>query len=154
MKTAAISDKDIVIGIAASGRTPYVISALDYANKQGARTAAISCNKDAEISKHAEMAIEVETGPEVLTGSTRLKGGTAQKIVLNMISTAAMIGVGRVYQNLMVDVQATNEKLVERAKRIIMEAHQVDNKTAGKYNVKANYHINTAIIKIYLIFYY
>src|SRR5690625_6487668 len=91
MKSAAISDKDIVIGIAASGRTPYVISALDYANKQGARTAAISCNKDAEISKHAEMAIEVETGPEVLTGSTRLKAGTAQKIVLNMISTAAMI---------------------------------------------------------------
>ena len=150
MRSAAISDKDIVIGIAASGRTPYVIGALDYANKQGARTTAISCNKNAEISKHADMAIEVDTGPEVLTGSTRLKAGTAQKIVLNMISTTAMIGVGKVYQNLMVDVQATNEKLVERAKSIIMEATQIDYETAGKYYVKANSHVKTAIVMILL----
>lgn len=150
MKSAAISDKDIVIGIAASGRTPYVIGALDYAKKQGASTAAISCNKDAEISKHAEMAIEVETGPEILTGSTRLKAGTAQKIVLNMISTASMIGIGKVYQNLMVDVQPTNHKLVERAKSIIMEATEVDYETAEKYYVKANSHVKTAIVMILL----
>lgn len=150
MKSAAVSDKDTVIGIAASGRTPYVIGALDYAKEQGASTAAISCNKDAEISKHAEMVIEVETGPEVLTGSTRLKAGTAQKLVLNMISTTSMIGIGKVYQNLMVDVKSTNEKLIERAKRIIMEATQVDYETAGKYYEEANSHVKTAIVMILL----
>lgn len=150
MKSATVSDKDTVIGIAASGRTPYVIGALDYASEQGANTAAISCNKGAVISKHAKMVVEVETGPEVLTGSTRLKAGTAQKLVLNMISTASMIGVGKVYQNLMVDVQSTNEKLVERAKRIIMEATQVDYETAGKYYEEANSHVKTAIVMILL----
>lgn len=150
MKNAVVSDKDTVIGIAASGRTPYVIGALDYAKEKGASTAAISCNKDAEISKHAEMVIEVDTGPEVLTGSTRLKAGTAQKLVLNMISTASMIGVGKVYQNLMVDVQSTNEKLIERSKRIIMEATQVDYETAGKYYKEANTHVKTAIVMILL----
>ena len=150
METAAVSDKDTVIGIAASGRTPYVIGALDYAKEKGASTAAISCNKEAEISKHAEMVIEVDTGPEILTGSTRLKAGTAQKLVLNMISTASMIGVGKVYQNLMVDVQSTNEKLIERSKRIIMEATQVDYETAGKYYEEANAHVKTAIVMILL----
>ena len=150
MKSATVSDKDTVIGIAASGRTPYVIGALDYAKEKGASTAAISCNKDAEISKHAEMVIEVDTGPEVLTGSTRLKAGTAQKLVLNMISTASMIGVGKVYQNLMVDVQSTNEKLIERSKRIIMEATHVDYETAGKYYEEANAHVKTAIVMILL----
>lgn len=150
MKSAAVSDKDTVIGIAASGRTPYVIGALDYAKEKGASTAAISCNKDADISKHAEMVIEVDTGPEVLTGSTRLKAGTAQKLVLNMISTASMIGVGKVYQNLMVDVQSTNEKLIERSKRIIMEATHVDYETAGKYYEEANAHVKTAIVMILL----
>lgn len=150
MKSTTVTNKDTVIGIAASGRTPYVIGALNYATEQGARTVAISCNKDAEISKHAEMVIEVDTGPEVLTGSTRLKAGTAQKLVLNMISTASMIGVGKIYQNLMVDVQSTNEKLVERAKRIIMEATQVDYETAGKYYVEANSHVKTAIVMILL----
>lgn len=150
MKSASVSDKDTVIGIAASGRTPYVIGALDYAKEKGASTAAISCNKDADISKHAEMIIEVDTGPEVLTGSTRLKAGTAQKLVLNMISTASMIGVGKVYQNLMVDVQSTNEKLIERSKRIIMEATQVDYETAGKYYKEANAHVKTAIVMILL----
>lgn len=150
MKSAMVSDKDTVVGIAASGRTPYVIGALDYAKEKGASTAAISCNKDAEISKHAEMVIEVDTGPEVLTGSTRLKAGTAQKLVLNMISTASMIGVGKVYQNLMVDVQSTNEKLIERSKRIIMEATQVDYETAGKYYKEANAHVKTAIVMILL----
>ena len=117
-----LTAKDTVVGIAASGRTPYVIGALEYATQVGASTATIACNLNSEISQYSQMPIEVDCGPEVLTGSTRLKAGTAQKLILNMISTASMIGIGKVYQNLMVDVQATNEKLEERSKRIIMEA--------------------------------
>ncbi|MBO0589658.1 N-acetylmuramic acid 6-phosphate etherase [Sporosarcina sp. E16_8] len=150
MESASVCDKDTVIGIAASGRTPYVIGALDCAREKGAKTVAISCNKDAEISKHAEMVIELETGPEVLTGSTRLKAGTAQKLVLNMISTASMIGIGKVYENLMVDVQSTNEKLTERSKRIIMDATQVDYETAEDYYEKAQQQVKTAIVMILL----
>ncbi|MEG0552542.1 MAG: N-acetylmuramic acid 6-phosphate etherase, partial [Carnobacterium sp.] len=122
LKTIGLTEKDTVIGIAASGRTPYVIGGLEYAKKVGAATATLSCNKNAEISQYAQLPIEVEVGPEVLTGSTRLKSGTAQKLVLNMLSTGAMIGVGKVYQNLMVDVKPSNKKLEERSKRIIMEA--------------------------------
>lgn len=155
-KTLAVEDlralqltaNDTVIGIAASGRTPYVIGGLDYAREVGATTAALSCNKRAAISEHADFRIEVETGPEVLTGSTRLKAGTAQKLVLNMISTAAMIGVGKVYQNLMVDVQSTNEKLEIRAKRMIVEATGVDLETAARYFTSANGHVKTAIVMI------
>ncbi|RDB34983.1 N-acetylmuramic acid 6-phosphate etherase [Exiguobacterium sp. RIT594] len=155
-KTLAVEDlqalqltpNDTVIGIAASGRTPYVIGGLDYAREIGAATAALSCNKQAIISQHADLRIEVETGPEVLTGSTRLKAGTAQKLVLNMISTAAMIGVGKVYQNLMVDVQSTNEKLEVRAKRMIVEATGVDLETAARYFTSANGHVKTAIVMI------
>ena len=155
-KTLAVEDlqalkvnaNDTVIGIAASGRTPYVIGGLDYAREIGAATAALSCNKDAVISQHADLRIEVETGPEVLTGSTRLKAGTAQKLVLNMISTAAMIGIGKVYQNLMVDVQSTNEKLEIRAKRMIVEATGVDLETAARYFTSANGHVKTAIVMI------
>ncbi|RWR10663.1 N-acetylmuramic acid 6-phosphate etherase [Siminovitchia fortis] len=150
LKSASLTEKDTVIGISASGRTPYVIGALRYAGEIGATTAAISCNKNAEMSKYAQLAIEIETGPEVLTGSTRLKAGTAQKLVLNMISTASMIGIGKVYQNLMVDVQATNVKLAERSKRIIMEAAQVDYKTAERYYEKAEHHVKTAIVMILL----
>lgn len=155
-KTLAVEDlqalkvnaNDTVIGIAASGRTPYVVGGLDYAREIGATTAALSCNKQAVISEHAEFRIEVETGPEVLTGSTRLKAGTAQKLVLNMISTAAMIGVGKVYQNLMVDVQSTNEKLEVRAKRMIVEATGVDFETAARTFTSANGHVKTAIVMI------
>ncbi|WP_214851575.1 N-acetylmuramic acid 6-phosphate etherase [Exiguobacterium sp. s193] len=155
-KTLAVEDlqalelnaNDTVIGIAASGRTPYVIGGLDYAREVGATTAALSCNKQAVISEHAQYKIEVETGPEVLTGSTRLKAGTAQKLVLNMISTAAMIGVGKVYQNLMVDVQSTNEKLEIRAKRMIVEATGVDFETAARTFTSANGHVKTAIVMI------
>lgn len=148
LKELALTEKDYVIGIAASGRTPYVIGALDYANHVGARTAAVSCNADAAISKHAELAVEVMTGPEVLTGSTRLKAGTAQKLVLNMISTASMIGVGKIYKNLMVDVKPTNEKLVERAKRIIMEATDCDYETAAKFYQLADTHVKVAIVML------
>ena len=137
LKSIGLNEKDTVIGIAASGRTPYVIGGLKYAQSVGASTASISCNKNAEISKYANLNVEVETGAEILTGSTRLKAGTAQKLVLNMISTASMIGVGKVYKNLMVDVQSTNEKLVERSKRIIVEATGASYEVAAEYYEKA-----------------
>jgi len=128
-----LSAFDMVIGIAASGRTPYVIGGLNYANEVGAKTAAISCNKHSKISKLADWFVEVDLGPEVLTGSTRLKAGSAQKMMLNMISTASMISIGKTYGNLMVDVKPSNEKLVDRAKRIIIEATGVAHEVAEKY---------------------
>lgn len=150
LESVALTEKDTVIGIAASGRTPYVIGALQYANESGAKTVAISCNKGAETSRYAQIAIEIETGPEVLTGSTRLKAGTAQKLVLNMISTASMIGIGKVYGNLMVDVRATNIKLIERSKKIIMDSAQVDYGTAQLYYEKADGQVKVAIVMILL----
>ncbi|HFJ9439312.1 MULTISPECIES: N-acetylmuramic acid 6-phosphate etherase [Bacillus] len=150
LKSIGLNEKDTVIGIAASGRTPYVIGGLKYANSVGASTASISCNKNAEISKYANLKVEVETGAEILTGSTRLKAGTAQKLVLNMISTASMIGVGKVYKNLMVDVQSTNEKLVERSKRIIMEATGVSYEVAAEYYEKAERNVKAAIVMVLL----
>ncbi|WHZ31901.1 N-acetylmuramic acid 6-phosphate etherase [Desemzia incerta] len=139
---------DVVLGIAASGRTPYVIGALTYANEIGATTASLSCNKEAEISRYATLPIEVEVGPEVLTGSTRLKSGTAQKLVLNMLSTSSMIGIGKVYQNLMVDVKPSNEKLVERSKRIIMQATDCSYEQASQAFTSANQQVKTAIVMI------
>ena len=122
LKKIHLSPADIVIGLAASGRTPYVIYGLRYAKKTGCKTVAVSCNRDSEIGKEADLAIEPVPGPEVLTGSTRLKAGTAQKMVLNMISTGSMVGIGKVYQNLMVDVVQTNMKLITRAENIVMTA--------------------------------
>ena len=122
LKEIHLSPADIVIGLAASGRTPYVIYGLRYAKKIGCRTVAVSCNRDSEIGKEADLAIEPVPGPEVLTGSTRLKAGTDQKMVLNMISTGSMVGIGKVYQNLMVDVVQTNMKLITRAENIVMTA--------------------------------
>ncbi|EOL43275.1 N-acetylmuramic acid 6-phosphate etherase [Enterococcus caccae] len=144
----ALTNKDVVIGIAASGRTPYVIGGLVYADSVGAITGSISCNKDAEISKYAQFPIEVDAGPEFLTGSTRLKSGTTQKLILNMLSTISMIGIGKVYNNLMVDVKPTNEKLVERSKRIIMEATSCDYETAAAYFVKADENVKLAIVML------
>ena len=132
-----LTENDMVIGIAASGRTPYVIGGLDYAR-----------NKNAEISQHADYPIEVDAGPEFLTGSTRLKSGTAQKLILNMISTISMIGIGKVFNNLMVDVKPTNEKLIERSKRIIMQATEVDYQTAEKYFNEADKNVKLAIVMI------
>ena len=135
--------KDILCGIAASGRTPYVIGGLDYATSIGAKTIAISCNKNAQMSAHALIAIEVALGGEVISGSTRMKAGTAQKMILNMLTTASMINLGKVYKNLMVDVQCTNQKLEVRAQKIIMQACNVDFIVAertlliAKNNVKA-----------------
>lgn len=122
LEAHGLTAKDVVIGIAASGRTPYVLGGLAYARSVGCRTAAIACNTGSEIGRAADLAIEVEVGPEVLTGSTRLKSGTAQKLILNMISTASMVRTGKVYQNLMVDVMQNNEKLHTRAENIVIDA--------------------------------
>ncbi|MHC5217304.1 N-acetylmuramic acid 6-phosphate etherase [Enterococcus sp. LJL128] len=143
-----LTAEDYVVGIAASGRTPYVIGALEYANEVGAGTASLACNKHAEISQYAQSIIEVDAGPEFLTGSTRLKSGTAQKLILNMLSTVSMIGIGKVYGNLMVDVKPTNEKLVERSKRIIMEATGCKYEEAADYFNKADKNVKLAIVMI------
>ena len=121
LKRINLTNKDIVIGIAASGRTPYVIGGIEYAKKVGAKTASISTSKDTILSSMVDCPIEAVTGAEPITGSTRMKSGTAQKMICNMISTASMVKMGKVYQNLMIDVQATNEKLVARATGIITE---------------------------------
>lgn len=143
-----LTAKDMVIGITASGRTPYVIGGINYAQSIGAHTGSLSCNKNSDISKFAELPIEIDCGPEILTGSTRLKSGTAQKMVLNMISTVSMIGIGKVYKNLMVDVKPTNKKLIERSKRIIMQATEVDYDTATRYFEEANENVKLAIVMI------
>ncbi|MEH7436886.1 N-acetylmuramic acid 6-phosphate etherase [Neobacillus drentensis] len=148
LKGIQLTNKDVLVGIAASGRTPYVLAGLEYAKNIGAKTVAISCNKESETGKIAEVAIEVVSGPEVLTGSTRLKAGTSQKLVCNMLSTASMVGIGKVYGNLMVDLQLTNEKLVERAKRIIMEATNCPYEIAEEFLAKADNKPKVAIIMI------
>ncbi|MDM5200188.1 N-acetylmuramic acid 6-phosphate etherase [Fictibacillus enclensis] len=117
-----LTENDVVVAIAASGRTPYAIGALKYANEVGAVSVALVCSQDSEMSRVAQHTIAAVVGPEVVTGSTRMKAGTAQKLVLNMISTASMIGIGKVYSNLMVDVQPSNKKLIQRAKNIVREA--------------------------------
>jgi N-acetylmuramic acid 6-phosphate etherase len=148
LKAIQLNDTDVVVGIAASGRTPYVIGGLEYAASVGAKTATISCNKNAEISQFAQMPIEVDAGPEILTGSTRLKAGTAQKLILNMLSTGAMIGSGKVYQNLMVDVKPSNKKLEERSKRIIMQATECTYEKAGEAFESADQQVKLAIVMI------
>lgn len=148
LKRLNLTSKDTVVGIAASGRTPYVIGGLKYADTVGAATVSLACNKDAEISKHSQIPIEVQVGPEVLTGSTRLKAGTAQKLVLNMLSTCSMIGIGKVYQNLMVDVLPTNEKLEERAKRIIMQAAECSYADAERVFEASGHQVKLAIVML------
>ena len=143
-----LQKQDILIGIAASGRTPYVLGGLAYAKEVGCHTVAISCNPGSAIGQAAELAIEVVPGPEVLTGSTRLKSGTCQKLILNMISTATMVGCGKAYQNLMVDVMQTNEKLVVRAQNIVMEATGCDRETAAEKIALAKGNAKTAITMI------
>ena len=150
LQKIALKKEDIVIGLAASGRTPYVIGAFRYAAEQGCRRIAISCNKNTRISGEADLAIEILTGPEVLTGSTRLKAGTAEKMTLNMISTASMVGVGKAYQNLMVDVRQTNEKLVSRTENIVMEAVGCDREAAKQALKDADGEAKLAITKMLL----
>ncbi|MGE8204910.1 N-acetylmuramic acid 6-phosphate etherase [Heyndrickxia sp. NPDC080065] len=140
--------KDVVVGIAASGRTPYVIGALEYADRIGANTVALSCNKNAEISNFAKIGIEIIVGPEVLTGSTRLKSATAQKMVLNMLTTATMIKLGKVYGNLMVDLNPSNAKLIERARNIVKKITGVSYTEAAAILNQTDQKVKPAIVMI------
>ncbi|MBQ1811606.1 MAG: N-acetylmuramic acid 6-phosphate etherase, partial [Erysipelotrichaceae bacterium] len=150
LKNISLNEKDMVIGIAASGRTPYVIGGLDYAREVGASTGCLCCNFNTEIAQHCDLPIELSAGPEVVTGSTRLKSGTCQKIVLNMISTVTMVKVGKVFGNLMVDVKATNEKLVERCRRVVMEATGCDHDRADAVLKETENNCKLAIVMILL----
>ena len=141
-----LSDLDVVVGIAASGRPPYVIGALDYARETGAFAIAFSCNEDAEIGGHADLSIIPLVGPEVLSGSTRLKAGTATKMVLNMLTTGAMVRMGKTYSNLMVDLRATNSKLVERATRIVAAAASCALDEARDLLIRCDGEVKTAIV--------
>jgi N-acetylmuramic acid 6-phosphate etherase len=146
MLAMGFTGADVLCGIAASGRTPYVLGAVAKAKEMGALTVGISCTPQAELSAAVDLAIEVLTGPEVLTGSTRLKAGTATKLVLNMISTGVMVKLGYVYGNLMVNVQPTNGKLVDRAERIVMEAVGVEREQARALLDGAGWTVRTAIV--------
>jgi len=143
-----VSQNDCVIGIAASGRTPYAIGGLQEAKKRGALTISIACNRPSPLEKFAEIGIAPLVGPEVLSGSTRLKAGTAQKMVLNMISTAVMIRLGKTYSNFMVDIQPTNAKLRQRARRIVAEATGLNLQRAGEILSACNGEVKTAIVAV------
>lgn len=148
LRALQLTANDMVVGLAASGRTPYVIGALRYARQLGCATAAISCNPESPIAREAQVAISPVVGPEALTGSTRMKSGTAQKLVLNMISTGAMVKLGKVYQNLMVDVKATNEKLTDRACRIVVEATGCPRVEAEQALRQTEFEVKPAILMI------
>lgn len=146
LKDKNFTEKDCLIGLTASGRTPYVISALKYAKSLGAFTSCITCNPGSAVTKECEIALVAEVGPEVLTGSTRLKAGTAQKLILNMISTTVMIKLGKTLGNLMVDLMPTNLKLKDRSKRILMEISGISEKKAEQLILDADGCLKTAII--------
>ena len=148
LQTIQFSSKDVLVGIAASGRTPYVIGALEYAKSLGSVTVSISSNPNSAMANIVDIAIDTVVGPEVLTGSSRLKSGTAQKLVLNMLTTASMILMGKCYQNLMVDVQASNEKLKARAIRIVMQATDCDKALAEETLKQADQNAKLAIMMI------
>ncbi len=146
---AKVSDKDVVCGIAASRRTPYVVGAVKKAKELGAKTLFVTCNPREHFNiKEVDVAICPYVGPEVVMGSTRMKSGTAQKLVLNMLTTTSMIRMGKVYENMMIDLQMTNKKLVERSKRIVMTITGVTYETAAEYLEKANGHVKTALVMI------
>ncbi|UZH02810.1 N-acetylmuramic acid 6-phosphate etherase [Pantoea anthophila] len=148
LKDIHFSRHDILVGIAASGRTPYVLGALAYANKLGATTVALTCNPDSAMAQVAAIALTPVVGPEIVTGSSRMKAGTAQKLVLNMLTTGAMIRSGKVYGNLMVDVEATNQKLVQRQVNIVMQATDCDDATARAALTACGGHCKTAILMV------
>lgn len=143
-----LTNRDVVVGLAVSGRTPYVLAGLDHARATGATTIALSCNPEAPIGKIADISIAPIVGPEVLTGSTRLKSGTAQKMVLNMLSTASMVGIGKVYGNLMVDMHASNEKLAARAVRVVMQATGAGADRAAQTLERAGRDVKVAILML------
>jgi N-acetylmuramic acid 6-phosphate etherase len=146
LREANLSAHDVVVGIAASGRTPYVLGALAYARQTGCVTVGVSCNAPAPVLDAADIAIAAAVGPEVLTGSTRLKAGTAQKLILNMLSTGAFVRHGKVYGNLMVDVQVTNAKLLDRARRIVQSLTDLDANSAARFLAQAGNSAKTAIV--------
>ncbi|MDH3001485.1 N-acetylmuramic acid 6-phosphate etherase [Chelonobacter oris] len=148
LKQIQLTAKDIVVGIAASGRTPYVLGGVDYADRLGCVTAGIACNPDSPLLQAAQIPVCVAVGAEIVSGSSRMKAGTAQKLVLNMLTTAAMIRCGKVYGNLMVDVQATNHKLIERQKNIVMQATDCTREEAEKALQESGQHCKTAILMI------
>ena len=150
LEKIGLTKNDVVVGLAASGRTPYVIGALEYANSIQAPTVAIACTRESEIGQVANIAIEATPGPEVLTGSTRLKAGTTQKLILNMLSTISMVGIGKAYKNLMVDVQPSNEKLISRAINIVMQATGVEEAVARKKMEESEGNVKAAILMILL----
>jgi len=137
---------DVVVGIAASGRTPFTVAAVEYAKRRGARTIAVSCNRNTPLERAADLAIVVETGPEVVSGSTRMKAGTAQKMVLNMISTGAMVRMGYVYGNLMVNLDQKNSKLTARALTIVQRALKTSRLRARRALEAANHSVPVAIV--------
>jgi N-acetylmuramic acid 6-phosphate etherase len=141
-----LSSNDVVVGIATSGRTPYVLGALDYARSQGAYAIGLACNRDALLSSRADLSIIPVVGPEVLSGSTRMKAGTATKMVLNMLSTGAMVQMGKTYGNLMVDLNATNTKLTERAKRIVSTLTDLSKDKAAELLTRCGGEVKTAIV--------
>lgn len=143
-----LTKHDLVCGISASGRTPYVIGGLKYAKSCGSKTIALACNQPSLIAAYADLKIEVRLGAEVISGSTRMKAGTAQKLILNMLSTATLINLGKVYKNLMVEVKTSNAKLQARAIKIIMDATAVDLVSARHYLYLANNQVKTAIVMI------
>lgn len=142
------TNRDVLVGIAASGRTPYVIGAVNYAKSISAKTISVSCSPNSELNSIVDVAITPQPGPEVITGSTRLKSGTAQKMVLNMLSTSVMIKLGKVYGNLMVDVKATNEKLIERTVSIVRSTTRVSDAKAREILALCGYSAKTAIVMI------
>lgn len=144
-----LNSNDVVVGIAASGRTPYVIGGLKYARSIKASTVSIACNKNAKMSKEADISIEVNVGPEVLTGSTRLKSGTAQKMVLNILTTASMIKLGKTYKNYMVDLQAKNEKLRIRSMNIVSELTDLTSEESEKILIEAAWSVKTALVMVF-----
>ena len=146
LEARGLNAADVVCGIAASGRTPYVIGGLQFAKSLGAKTIAISCNKGSRIGELAEISIDVDVGPEVIAGSTRMKAGTAQKMILNTLSSGAMIRQGKVYGNLMVDVKVSNQKLAERACRLIMRLTGADAEQARELLTRANNEVKAAVV--------
>lgn len=148
LKNIQFCANDVLVGIAASGRTPYVLGAMAHASAVGATVCSISCNPGSPLAQAADISMVAVVGPEIVTGSSRMKAGTAQKLILNMLSTGAMIRTGKVYGNLMVDVEATNAKLVERQKRIVMEATDCERAVAERALAQADNHCKTAIVMI------
>jgi N-acetylmuramic acid 6-phosphate etherase len=148
LRAKGLARNDVVVGIAASGTTPYVLSALAFARKRGATTVAVTSNRKSPIARDAQILIAAEVGPEILTGSTRLKAGTSQKLVLNMLSTAAMVRLGHAYDNLMIDIALTNEKLRQRALRILTEAADTDASTAKHALRQSGHDLREALVML------